>query len=69
MRKIRYQYPERAIFYDEDGSLTGVSKSWATPDWEHNRQPECYWGEMEDQNGEMINHADVYDGIICGPEV
>jgi hypothetical protein len=36
-KRIRYQYPFRAIFYDEDGSLTGEGKkSWATPYWLHN---------------------------------
>ena len=30
--KIRYQFPFRDIFYDLDGSLTGLGpKTWATP--------------------------------------
>lgn len=32
--RIRYQYPFRDIFYDLDGSLTGLGpKTWATPYW------------------------------------
>lgn len=37
-KRIRYQYPERAIFYDETGGLTGKGPgSWAVPDWPHLR--------------------------------
>lgn len=41
--KINYQVPWRAIYYDADGSLTGLSAgSWATPYWTHNHwEPEC----------------------------
>ena len=40
--KIRYQFPYRDIFYDLDGTLTGLGpKTWATPYWKHNDQPEC----------------------------
>jgi hypothetical protein len=36
-KRIRYQYPFRAIFYDEDGSLTDQDEhSWATAYWSHN---------------------------------
>ena len=36
-KKIRYQYPWRAIYYDLDGTLTGLgSKTWATSYWYHN---------------------------------
>ena len=53
-KRIRYQYPFRAIFYDLDGSLTGQSKkSWATPYWKHNEQPECSVS------------LDQHDGIVC----
>jgi hypothetical protein len=35
-RKIWYQYPEKAIYYDLDGTLTGKGpKSWATPNYAH----------------------------------
>ena len=50
-RLIRYQYPERAIYYDADGTLTGKGAgSWATPFFQHhNWTGECehnlaYWG-------------------------
>ena len=57
-KRISYQYPWRAIFYDADGSLTsGAPRSWATPYWKHNEQPECRVDE------------DVYDGIVCSPDV
>lgn len=41
--KIRYEIPRRDIFYDIDGSLTGLGAgSWATPYWKHNDHPgEC----------------------------
>ena len=40
--RIRYQFPFRDIFYDTDGSLTGLGPgTWATPFWPHNVQPEC----------------------------
>lgn len=40
--RINYQIPWRAIYYDEDGTLTGKgAKSWATPYWIHNDWPEC----------------------------
>jgi len=35
-RKMNYQYPWRAIFRDEDGTLTGKGpNSWATPYYPH----------------------------------
>lgn len=35
--RIRYQYPWRDIFFDTDGTLTGLgSNSWATPYFKHN---------------------------------
>lgn len=53
-QRIRYQYPYRAIFHDQDGSLTGQGKkSWATPYWPHNDQPECKVSTAE------------HDGIVC----
>jgi len=40
--KVIYNTPYRDILYDLDGSLTGLeSKTWATPFWPHNEQPEC----------------------------
>jgi len=53
-KRIMYQYPRRAIFLDEDGSLTNQGAgSWATPYYLHNDQPEC------------TVDAEVYDGITC----
>lgn len=57
-KKISYQFPYRAIFYDEDGSLTGIGVgTWASAYWLHNVAPEC----MVDQ--------EVFDGIICDNSV
>lgn len=56
--KIRYQEPWREIFYDLDGSLTGLGpNSYATSFWRHNVQPEC--------------KVDLYvfHGIICDNRV
>lgn len=52
--KIRYQTPNRDIFRDLDGTLTGLGpNSWATPWWRHNLQPGCEHKQHE------------YDGIVC----
>ena len=60
-RKIRYQYPWKAIFYDRDGSLTGQgAHSFATPYQKHHEQPECLFSE------EVI---DEFDGVTCDPSV
>ncbi|TNV88211.1 hypothetical protein FGO68_gene8985 [Halteria grandinella] len=57
-RKIRYQEPWRDIYFDIDGSLTGLGPgSWATPYWRHNHQPECQKRLAE------------YDGLICNSSV
>lgn len=41
-KRINYQYPRKDIFYDLDGTLTGLGpKTWATPYFYHNLQPEC----------------------------
>lgn len=54
-KRIKYQYPMRGIFWDQDGSLTGLGEnSWATPNWIHNRQVEC-----------SLDQEDLYDGMIC----
>ena len=37
-KRIRYQYPNRGIFWDMDGTLTGLGENtWATPAWTHNK--------------------------------
>ena len=54
-KRIIYQEPYRAIFFDEDGSLTGASEqSWATPYWKHN-----------DVEGPCKHKPDSHDGLIC----
>ena len=56
--KISYQYPFRDIFYDLDGTLTGLGPhSWASPYFKFNVQPEC-----------IVDLA-VYDGILCNNKV
>jgi hypothetical protein len=41
--RINYQIPWRAIYYDEDGTLTDKgAKGWAMPYWKHNHwEPDC----------------------------
>ena len=56
--KIRYEIPYRDIFYDMDGSLTGLGPgSWATPYFLHNDQPECQHLQY------------LYDGLICNSSI
>ena len=56
--KIRYQIPHRDIFYDIDGSLTGLGPgTWATPYFLHNLQPECHHLQYE------------FDGLICNSSI
>lgn len=51
-RIANFQYPWRAIYLDEDGTLTGKGPgSWATPYYPHHNQTECehnatYWGAV-----------------------
>jgi hypothetical protein len=41
-QRIKYQFPWRAIFLDEDGSLTDLGpNTWATFYYRHHEQPEC----------------------------
>jgi hypothetical protein len=41
-KRIQYEVPYRGIWFDKDGSLTGLGpNTWATKDFIHNRQPEC----------------------------
>jgi hypothetical protein len=57
-KRISWQEPWREIFYDLDGSLTGLGpKSYATPYWKHNEQPEC-----------KVD-LKVFEGIICDNRV
>ena len=60
-RRIRYQYPERGIFHDMDGSLTGKgSNTYATKGYPHVQQPECATDAAS---------MDMYDGVVCDPSV
>lgn len=55
-RRIRYQTPFKAIYYDRDGSLTGLGpKSWATPYFAHHMQKGCTGSKNEAK----------FDGVIC----
>ena len=59
-KKIRYQYPQRGIFHDVDGSLTGNVDSFATyanAGTKHVQQPEC------------ILDTAMFDGVTCDPTV
>ena len=57
-RKIKYQYPERGIFHDMDGSLTGLGpNTYATKGYKHNQQPEC------------TLDTTLFDGVICDDSV
>lgn len=57
-RIANYQYPFRAIFLDEDGTLTGKGPgSWATPYHRHHNQTECEHNET------------YYGGITCDSTV
>ena len=53
-RIANYQYPWRAIFLDEDGTLTGKGPgSWATPYYKHHNQTGCE------------RNASYYGGVFC----
>ena len=53
-KRIHWDTPFKGIYYDVDGSLTGLGpKTWATPYYKHMEQPEC------------TKNLEVYDGVIC----
>lgn len=53
-RRISYNTPFRGIYYDLDGTLTGIGpNTWATRDYPHLLQPEC----------KLLKT--MYDGVIC----
>ena len=58
-KRIVYTVPWKAIFYDIDGTLTGLGpKTWATHNYSHlEAMPEC-----------TLNY-EVYDGVICDSTV
>ena len=40
--RVSYQYPFKAIFFDETGSLTNLGpNTWHVAYWKHLEQPEC----------------------------
>ena len=52
-KKIRYQYPFKAIFFDKDGTLTGLgANTWATWAFKFLMHPEC-------------QVSDAHNGLIC----
>jgi hypothetical protein len=57
-RIANYQYPWRAIFFDEDGTLTGKGpRTWATPYFPHHNQTECEHNET------------YYGGVFCDSSI
>jgi hypothetical protein len=57
-KKIKYQYPFKAIYYDLDGSLTGKgAKTWATHYYKHHEQPECE--HLENEFGGVTCTSDI----------
>jgi len=58
VRRIKYEIPERGIWFDTDGTLTGLGpNTWATKDFVHNRQPECQLDNVK------------FNGLICDSTV
>lgn len=57
-KRIRYQFPHHAIYYDLDGTLTGKGpKTWATGYRKHHELPECE------------TKLELYDGVLCDATV
>jgi len=57
-QRVRYSSPNKPIYYDVDGTLTGLgAKTWVTPYYKHNDWPECQYNEA------------VYNGLICDSNV
>lgn len=57
-KKIRYQFPNRGIFHDEDGTLTGKgADTYATAGFPHVQQPECTLDDAQ------------YNGVTCDSSV
>jgi hypothetical protein len=55
--RIRYQYPWRAIFFDLDGSLTGLgANSWTTPYFKHHEVAECQFDDAT---------LTLMGGVVC----
>jgi hypothetical protein len=57
-KKIRHQYPFRAIYYDTDGTTTGKgAQSWSTYFYEFHLQPGCEHAE------------ETHNGVVCDNSV
>lgn len=53
-KRVRYQYPGRGIFWDMDGTLTGLgADSWAVGNWPH----------LEEAT--QCSVSDLHTGLIC----
>ena len=60
-RRIRYQKPQRGIWRDSDGSLSGQgSPSWLAPYFKHLDQTECTYDSVT---------TDKFDGLYCSNDV
>jgi hypothetical protein len=58
IKRILYQYPYKAIYYDTDGTLTGKGpQSWATFYYPYHLQAECE------------HLADTHNGVVCDNSV
>jgi len=57
-KRIRYQFPHLAIYFDKDGSLTERGpKTWATPYLKQHELPEC------------VTNLTMFDGVLCDATV
>ena len=53
-KRVFYQSWFKGIYHDLDGTLTGLGPdSYTTPDWTHNRWPEC-----------TLDY-ERFDGLVC----
>jgi len=66
-KRINYQVPWRAIYYDIDGSLTNKGeKSWATPYWLHNDWSDaCERDPRQYSSAARSPSAAVDTGLVC----
>jgi hypothetical protein len=61
-KRIRYQFPHLAIYFDKDGTLTGKGpKTWATPYLKQHELPECDYKDMTKRA--------LFDGVVCDATV
>jgi len=56
-KRIMWNFPGRAILFDLDGTTTGKGpRSWATPFFKHNEQPEC---SLDEPTGSLMCDSSV----------